>query len=127
GQRATLDRRMREYAAGRAEPTPLPAPGVYARSNAADLPALSGTGEPIEGSVPRVLRIRGQQRSLGEVSPETVAALVETREGTGPGVHGPEASRSVGQSGQPQMPGEAPPPTPPSVSTDVRTQQEGDR
>lgn len=127
GQRATLERRMQGYAAGRAEPTPLPAPGVYARSNAADLPALSGTGEPIDSSVPRVLRIRGQQRRVGEVSPETVAALMETREGTGPGVHGPEATRSVGQSGQAQMPGEAPPPTPSSASTDVRTRQEEDR
>jgi NADH-quinone oxidoreductase subunit J len=42
--------------------TPLPAPGVYARHNAADTPALDPAGAPITTSVPRVLRIRGQER-----------------------------------------------------------------
>ena len=47
--------------------TPLPAPGVYARSNAMDVPALGPDGRPLEQSVSRVLRIRGQQRSVAEV------------------------------------------------------------
>lgn len=47
--------------------TPLPAPGVYARSNAMDVPALGPDGRPLEHSVSRVLRIRGQQRSVAEV------------------------------------------------------------
>lgn len=42
--------------------TPLPAPGVYARHNAADTPALDPAGAPIPDSVPRVLRIRGHER-----------------------------------------------------------------
>ena len=44
--------------------TPLPAPGVYARHNAADTPALDPQGGTIEASVPRVLRIRGQERAV---------------------------------------------------------------
>lgn len=48
--------------------TPLPAPGVYARSNAMDVPALDPTGAPIEISVSRVLRIRGQERAAGAVA-----------------------------------------------------------
>jgi len=47
---------------------PLAAPGVYAGSNALDTPALDPAGRPIEASVSRVLRIRGQRRSVGEVA-----------------------------------------------------------
>ncbi len=50
--------------------TPLPAPGVYARTNAMDVPALGPDGRPLEHSVPRVLRIRGQERSVAEVHAE---------------------------------------------------------
>lgn len=58
--------------------TPLPAPGVYARSNAMDVPALDPTGAPIEHSVSRVLRIRGQDREHG-----VVAAQIEPPVQTG--------------------------------------------
>lgn len=44
----------------------LPAPGVFARHNANDVPALDPYGNPIESSVSRVLRIRGQERSVSE-------------------------------------------------------------
>ena len=37
-----------------------PNPGVYARHNAADTPALAPDGRPVEESVPRVLVARGQ-------------------------------------------------------------------
>ncbi|ANS80187.1 NADH-ubiquinone oxidoreductase chain J [Serinicoccus hydrothermalis] len=37
-----------------------PNPGVYARHNAADTPALAPDGTPVEESVPRVLVARGQ-------------------------------------------------------------------
>jgi NADH-quinone oxidoreductase subunit J len=46
---------------------PLPAPGVYARTNAMDVPALDPQGRPIESSVSRVLRVRGQERELESV------------------------------------------------------------
>ena len=46
---------------------PLPVPGVYARSNAADVAALGADGRPLGQSVPRVLRVRGQERAIAEV------------------------------------------------------------
>ncbi len=57
GQREMADAKV--AAGGRL--TPLAAPGVYARHNAMDVPALDPHGEPIEESVSRVLRIRGQE------------------------------------------------------------------
>jgi len=45
--------------------TPLPAPGVYARSNAVDVPALLPDGTPAEQSVSSTLRARGQVREVG--------------------------------------------------------------
>lgn len=67
--------------------TPLPAPGVYARSNAMDVAALGPDGRPLEHSVPRVLRVRGQERSVGEVhahlGPEAVGSTPPERAITG--------------------------------------------
>ncbi|WP_079169950.1 NADH-quinone oxidoreductase subunit J [Mangrovactinospora gilvigrisea] len=54
--------------------TPLPAPGVYARHNAVDIPALLPDGTPSELSMLPVLRERGQER---DVSGETVHRLAE--------------------------------------------------
>ncbi|GAB3484678.1 NADH-quinone oxidoreductase subunit J [Flexivirga sp.] len=51
--------RRNEYVAG------LPVPGVYARHNAADVPALLPDGTPAEPSVQRVLKARGQVGSAG--------------------------------------------------------------
>lgn len=109
-QREVVEQKMADYAAGRGRLGRLPAPGVYARSNAADLPALSATGQPVPDSVPRVLRIRGQARTIADVSPETVEAVARARAGQDvAGFHGGPASRAVGQSGLPGMRGEAPP------------------
>lgn len=68
GQKERADARV---AAG-AVLTPLPAPGVYARHNAMDVPALGPDGQPLESSVPRVLRIRGQ-----EADAEAFAARID--------------------------------------------------
>ncbi|MDR0366136.1 MAG: NADH-quinone oxidoreductase subunit J [Bifidobacteriaceae bacterium] len=48
--------------------TPPPAPGNYARHNAADIPALDAGGDVIEDSVPTVLRMRGQVHRLKGVA-----------------------------------------------------------
>lgn len=48
--------------------TPLPAPGVYARHNAMDVPALDPYGQPIPESVSRILRIRGQHLSVAQAT-----------------------------------------------------------
>jgi NADH-quinone oxidoreductase subunit J len=67
---------------------PLPAPGVYAGSNALDTPALDPEGRPIEESVSRVLRIRGQRRSVAEVEAQVggtpAIEPVQIEEGTQP-------------------------------------------
>ena len=44
--------------------TPMPAPGVYARHNAVDTPALLPDGSPSELSVSPVLRARGSVRTI---------------------------------------------------------------
>ncbi|TSB31077.1 NADH-quinone oxidoreductase subunit J [Streptomyces benahoarensis] len=52
--------------------TPLPAPGVYARHNAVDIPGLLPDGTPSELTVNPTLRERGQIR---DVSRESLAEL----------------------------------------------------
>jgi NADH-quinone oxidoreductase subunit J len=81
GQKQRADARV---AAG-GSLTPLPAPGVYARHNALDVPALDAAGRPLEASVSRVLRIRGQELGVEEfhaailpTGPTTPAALPAT-------------------------------------------------
>ncbi len=66
GQRERAENRVARLADG-AVLTPLPAPGVYARSNAMDVAALGPDGAPLDASVSRVLRIRGQERSISQV------------------------------------------------------------
>nr|WP_233153517.1 NADH-quinone oxidoreductase subunit J [Kineosporia sp. R_H_3] len=55
-QRELSEKRIREGAVK----APLPAPGVFARHNAVDTPALLPDGTPSELSVSRVLATRGQ-------------------------------------------------------------------
>ena len=55
--------RMRDYASHGKHPGPLPSPGVYARHNAVDTPALLPDGTPAESSVSRLLAARGTIRS----------------------------------------------------------------
>lgn len=60
---------QRERAAARVRAGDIagkPAPGVYARHNAMDVPALDPQGRPIEASVSRVLRVRGQEADAEE-------------------------------------------------------------
>ncbi|MFC5721923.1 NADH-quinone oxidoreductase subunit J [Streptomyces gamaensis] len=55
--------------------TPLPAPGVYARHNAVDIPALLPDGTPSELTVSPTLRSRGQVRDVSEEAFDDLAAL----------------------------------------------------
>jgi NADH-quinone oxidoreductase subunit J len=71
GQKERSDARV----ASGAVLTPLPAPGVYARSNAMDVAALDPTGAPLQDSVSRVLRIRGQERGVAPVAVQVEAAV----------------------------------------------------
>ncbi len=59
--------RMRDYADHGKHLGPLPNPGVFARHNAVDTPALLPDGTPSELSVSRVLAARGTVQSLPEL------------------------------------------------------------
>ena len=63
GQAARAAQRLQDYAARGDHLGPLPPPGVYARHNAVDTPALLPDGTPAESSVSRVLAARGTVRS----------------------------------------------------------------
>jgi len=63
GQAELARRRMRDYADKGTHPGPLPPPGVFARHNAVDTPALLPDGSPSNISVSRVLAARGTIRS----------------------------------------------------------------
>jgi len=61
-------RRVREYAESGRHLGPLPNPGVFARHNAVDTPALLPDGTASEASISRVLAARGTVRSVSEVA-----------------------------------------------------------
>jgi NADH-quinone oxidoreductase subunit J len=63
GQADRAARRVREYAETGKHLGPLPAPGVFARHNAVDTPALLPDGSASPDSVSRVLAARGTVRS----------------------------------------------------------------
>ena len=57
--------KVRAYAESGAHLGPLPPPGVYARHNAVDTPALLPDGSPAPASVSRVLAARGTMQRTG--------------------------------------------------------------
>lgn len=78
GQRATAEARLKEFGErGGAGISPKPSPGVYARHNAADMPALNAQGEVIEESVTTVLRIRGHEGVVDTDEMEQIGAIAE--------------------------------------------------
>jgi len=79
--------------------TTLPSPGVYARHNALDVPALDADGQPVEASVADVVRMRGQVYRLQGVSEDLVHELPANRrtEGPPPAVDRPAASQEEAQ------------------------------
>ena len=70
-QREQAERRIRE---GK-QITPLPAPGVYARHNAVDIPGLLPDGRISELTVNPTLRARGQMRDVRNEPVHQVAEL----------------------------------------------------
>ena len=66
--------RMRDYAESGKHLGPLPPPGVFARHNAVDTPALLPDGTAAEGSISRVLAARGTVKSAPEIA-EDIKAL----------------------------------------------------
>ncbi|MER5970148.1 NADH-quinone oxidoreductase subunit J [Streptomyces sp. NPDC002055] len=59
---------------------PLPAPGVYARHNAVDIPGLLPDGTPSELTVSNTLRARGQIRDVSGEALADLAALEQRAE-----------------------------------------------
>jgi NADH-quinone oxidoreductase subunit J len=88
-QRELAERRIKEGPVK----APLPAPGVFARHNAVDIPALLPDGTPSELSVSRVLTARGQMRPAEELSGEVGAVVTELEDPLGEDPH------SVGAAG----------------------------
>ena len=74
-QRERVARRLREYADDGISPAPQPAPGVYARHNAATYPALLPGGQGAPDSVAVALRVRGQDVVGGPALKAPVGAL----------------------------------------------------
>ncbi|MDO4899326.1 NADH-quinone oxidoreductase subunit J [Actinomyces sp.] len=123
-QRDRVEAKMRAYAETGAHPGQKPMPGVYAATNTVAAPALAASGQAVEESVPRVLRVRGQDLELSEVSPEMGAAQrsgrITDRE-----------NASVGRSGMPAMPGAPAPavtqPVAPGAAAAASTDAVGDQ
>ncbi|GFH36230.1 NADH-quinone oxidoreductase subunit J [Streptomyces pacificus] len=61
-------------------PTPLPAPGVYARHNAVDIAGLLPDGTPSELTVSKTLRDRGQIRDVSREALNDLRALEQRSE-----------------------------------------------
>ncbi|WP_297590384.1 NADH-quinone oxidoreductase subunit J [uncultured Mobiluncus sp.] len=100
-------------------------PGVYAETNALDVPAISGeTLRPVPESVPRVVRVRGEERSLGEASPWAARALAAEASGD-VSLHGAKSSALVARSGAAGMPGTGAPETLPNQAEPLDNTIEG--
>ena len=99
--------RMQKYAETGQHPGPLPSPGVFARHNAVDTPALLPDGTASELSVSATLRARGTVADIEELAGPIKHTLreIESEDGgggpddaaddTGPGF---DVGRNVGQS-----------------------------
>ncbi len=92
-QASRAAQRMRDYAESGKHPGPLPSPGVYARHNAVDTPALLPDGTAAEHSVSRVLASRGTVRSAPALADDIEE--VQRQLGTDPGL-APETSGKSG-------------------------------
>ena len=89
-QRELAERRIKEGPIK----APLPAPGVFARHNAVDIPALLPDGTPSELSVSRVLTARGDA-SRDELSTEWPIVRARGPAGGGPPWSGRQPTASA--------------------------------
>ena len=75
--------RVRDYAERGKHLGPLPSPGVFARHNAVDTPALLPDGTPAETSVSRVLIARGTVQPASELADDVEDVVRDEQELTG--------------------------------------------
>jgi NADH-quinone oxidoreductase subunit J len=122
-QQEMAAKRMRDYAENGKHPGPLPPPGVFARHNAVDTPALLPDGTPAEVSVSRVLAARGTVRSaprLADDIEEVTGTLHDDGSSNIPGR--PDATPKGPIEGDPTetrpSPGDAPAGTRPGTESD---------
>jgi NADH-quinone oxidoreductase subunit J len=113
------ERAAARVAAG-ARLTPLPAPGVYARHNAMDVPALDPAGNPIDDSVPRVLRIRGQEAGTAEFRADTYRRAVTAVLAERGGATDEEVDAVLGAAEDDPRPAAAPPGETTGPAADIR-------
>jgi NADH-quinone oxidoreductase subunit J len=92
--------RMRRYAETGAHPGPLPTPGVFARHNAVDTPALLPDGTVAEISVSQTLRARGEILNSADLVEPTDATLRALTPDAGPEDGSPHASGMTGGGAQ---------------------------
>jgi NADH-quinone oxidoreductase subunit J len=87
-QASLAAQRIRDYSDKGLHPGPLPPPGVFARHNAVDTPALLPDGTTAEASISRVLRARGTVRSAPALADdiEGMQRSLEGRRTPTPGV-----------------------------------------
>lgn len=111
-QMAMAAAKMQTYATTGQGLTMLPPPGVFAESNSAANPALGPDQQACEASVPRVLLIRGQAKSLPEASPSTAMRQTISH------------NVQVSQGGLPGMPGKAAPIPADPTAKEITTSQE---
>jgi NADH-quinone oxidoreductase subunit J len=77
GQKELAEAKLAAYGKGGSAEgvTPPAGPGVYARHNSADMPALDAAGVPIDSSVVTVLRVRGQEAEAADLDSDRVARI----------------------------------------------------
>jgi NADH-quinone oxidoreductase subunit J len=104
-QRERAQQRMRDYAAHGSHLGPLPAPGVYARHNAVDTPALLPDGTTSTLSVSRSLKARGAIRSAPMFADDIDEALRSIDPAHGGAGQAPSEGKSFPGTGETPDPG----------------------
>ena len=99
GQAEMARQRMRDYAESGKPLGPLPAPGVFARHNATDTPALLPDGSVAEASISRVLKARGTVQSAPALADDIVELTHDQV-----GHDGPEGALALGASAAAAVP-----------------------
>lgn len=76
GQREVVEDKLAAYKAGAGATSVVsaPGPGVYARTNSADMPAIDAQGRALDASITTVLRVRGQVHHQSDATEQTVRA-----------------------------------------------------
>ena len=107
-QASTAAQRLVDFRESGKHLGPLPSPGVYARHNAVDTPALLPDGTPAETSVARVLVARGTVRSAPSLADdiEEVQRSMDSIGGAPDGGSSGGADTSSGSGANTENPGE---------------------